>query len=533
MSETLYNGIVLPDQWPPQSMNPGSNAPLPVPYLDNPPATIPVDVGRQLFVDGFLIAETTMERVFHLARKHDANPVLHPETDLEMGRVKDRIVFPAAVPKSGGVWWDSNADRFRMWYEAGWCGALAYAESDDGFHWRRPELDVVPGTNRIVPELVGDSGSVFIDYETNDPRQRYKMFHRETNGAVIMNQSGDAPANCLVSADGIHWSDPVKTGDVGDRSTMFYNPFRKQWVYSIRSAVRGRTRHYREHPDFLEGAKWQSDDCVFWARTDRLDQADPEIGFAPQLYNLDAVAYESIMLGMFQVHLGPENDVCEAQGHPKLTELKTAFSRDGFHWHRPDRRAFIPASRTPAAWDRGYVQSVGGVCLVMEDELWFYYTGFRGEDKERRDRFGFYSTVYGNGSTGVATLRRDGFASMRAKGAEKTLLTRPVTFNGNHLFVNIDNPDGALHVEVCSENGDVLDGFTRADCLPIAADSTKLQVRWRGQATLARLAGKPVRFRFHLSQGDLYAFWLSPTPDGESGGYLAAGSPPAPNARDT
>ena len=42
-------------------------------------------------------------------------------------------------------------------------------------------------------------------------------------------------------------------------------------------------------------------------------------------------------------------------GLPKITELNLAYSRDGFHWDRPDRRAFIAASRADT-WDRGYVQ---------------------------------------------------------------------------------------------------------------------------------------------------------------------------------
>jgi hypothetical protein len=36
------------------------------PYLTSPPEVIPIDVGRQLFVDDFLIAETTLKRTFHL-----------------------------------------------------------------------------------------------------------------------------------------------------------------------------------------------------------------------------------------------------------------------------------------------------------------------------------------------------------------------------------------------------------------------------------------------------------------------------------
>ena len=63
--ELLYNGIRLPARWPPKRAY--SLDPMPVPYLDRPPAVIPIDVGRQLFVDDFLIAETTLKRTYHAA----------------------------------------------------------------------------------------------------------------------------------------------------------------------------------------------------------------------------------------------------------------------------------------------------------------------------------------------------------------------------------------------------------------------------------------------------------------------------------
>jgi len=56
MGETLYNGIVLPEKWPPNGKERLPLDPMQVPYLDNPPAVIPIDLGRQLFVDDFLIA---------------------------------------------------------------------------------------------------------------------------------------------------------------------------------------------------------------------------------------------------------------------------------------------------------------------------------------------------------------------------------------------------------------------------------------------------------------------------------------------
>ena len=49
----LYNGIRLPETWPPN--RPLSREPMPAPWLENPPEAIPIDVGRQLFVDDFLV----------------------------------------------------------------------------------------------------------------------------------------------------------------------------------------------------------------------------------------------------------------------------------------------------------------------------------------------------------------------------------------------------------------------------------------------------------------------------------------------
>ena len=72
--EHLYNGIELPDAWPPVYDRDPKESQIPVPYLTNPPAVIPIDVGRQLLVDDFLIEKTTLKRTFHTAE-------YHPEVD--------------------------------------------------------------------------------------------------------------------------------------------------------------------------------------------------------------------------------------------------------------------------------------------------------------------------------------------------------------------------------------------------------------------------------------------------------------------
>src|SRR5262245_40683991 len=81
-AETLYNGIVLPRVWPPRMAFLPDALPTP-PYLVSPPAVIPIDVGRQLFIDDFLIQETTLSRRFHRPVYHPASPVLVPDREWE------------------------------------------------------------------------------------------------------------------------------------------------------------------------------------------------------------------------------------------------------------------------------------------------------------------------------------------------------------------------------------------------------------------------------------------------------------------
>lgn len=524
LGDTLYNGIVLPKMWPPRdiSMN---YEPMPLPYLDKRPATVPIDVGRQLFVDNFLIEKTNLSYRSHQPQKMDFNPVLKPETKLEMGINGN----PGASAKDGGVWWDPKDGLFKMWYEAGWLNTMAYAISKDGINWERPNLDIEPGTNRIVPEIVADSSTVWLDHFTDNPNERFKMFLRSPNSIPGSTERFNY-GFCMVSPDGIHWSKPVKTGPCGDRSTIFYNPFRRKWVYSLRNTgnvnkiLIGRHRLYHEHSDFMKGANWDKDDMLFWTGADFLDEPDPYIGDKAQLYNLSAVGYESIMLGLHQIHLGPSNEKCRETGAPKITELKVSFSRDGFYWDRPDRGAFIPAERKERSWDRGYVQSVGGICTIVGDQLWFYYIGFQGNPKLLNSVYDNNGMHY-NGSTGIAVLRRDGFVSLSAHETEGYITTRPVTFSGKHLFVNVDCPKGQFRAELLDEKGNVVSGFSASECKIISKDSTIAQVKWKSGKCIPPLNGKPVRFRFYLTNGELYSFWISKDEDGASNGYNAAGGP--------
>jgi hypothetical protein len=544
--EVLYNGIQLPAEWPPMAPV-KSRAVMAVPYLANPPAVIPIDVGRQLFVDDFLIAKSTLIREFHYPEKYKGNPILKPETLTELQGGK----FPVAAMISDGVCYDSWAHEFKMWYQGGWRDGTMIATSKDGLSWTRPETDIEPGNNRVLPKrprLIRHGTGICIDPYTKDAAQRFKMLIFE-----------DKKTFAYISPDGIHWNLKGELPDCGDNTTMFYNPFRKKWVFSIRLYRDGRSRNYFECDDFLTGMHWDKEKESPWTGADVKDLPDQRVlalmptpeeivkesaatnksvaeltksyraafGDPPALYNLDAAPYESIMLGVFGIVRGPMSSKAWNRSHTvKFNDLELAYSRDGFHWDRPDRKPFLKSTHKDGDWEKGYLHAGVGICTVVGEKLYFYYSGWSGEAPKGKD-------TYAGGSTGVAFLRRDGFASMNAGDSVGTLTTRTVTFQGRNMFVNLDAPKGELKVEVLDESGKVIAPFSAENSIVTQGDSAKQPVKWKGADDLSKLSGQKVKFRFSLKQGELYSFWVSPDSNGASHGYVAAGGPDFPGPIDT
>jgi hypothetical protein len=519
------------------------------------PPAISIDRGRQLFIDDELIEFTSLNRTFHKPVIDPRSPVLKPETPLEL----NNGVMPATAVFSDGLWYDPKDRLFKLWYMAGYDDGFAYAFSEDGIDWIRPSLDIAPGTNRILPPMAGycrNGSTVWLDHDARNPAERFKMFvyFRRSNGAWPRADPVPQPpepemGHIYTSPDGISWTFRARTGPCGDNTGMFYNPLARKWMFSVRTKTPGigRTRSYFAHADFVEGASWTIDDLELFAGIDSKDRPDEELGYRPELYKADCVAYESIMIGLFGLYYGPPNHISYAAGIPKTIDLFLATSRDGFTWQRPDRSPFLACSRTQDTWNKGYLHAAGGVCLIVGDELRFYHSGFSG--KSPAQGTGPYADV----SIGFATLRRDGFASMDGPGVAMPLVanapmipaavgdgglgmlvTRPVVFSGNRLFVNAKvPPEGRLRVAVLDASGAEVAGFGFDDCIAIAEDSTRHVLRWREHDALDRFGGTPVRFAFRIDAGELYAFWVSPDESGASSGFVAAGGPGFLGATDT
>ena len=527
-AQTLENGITLPSVWPPRYADPTAPKEMPVPYLKQKPEVLPINRGRQLFVDSFLISNTNLTSVYHKANYYDLNPVLKVDRKWELTPEG----YEYAAPFSDGIWYDDKDGKFKMWYlaGAGYVDTLkhslytCYAESLDGKTWTKPSLDIVPGTN-VVDTMNRDASTVWLDRNEKDPSKRWKFFNVEYKPDYIQWQYV-----LKYSADGIHWSKPVaQSGAVSDRCTAFYNPFTNKWVMSMRHHcnVSWRSRAYLEHADPEEAVSLAhrlregvpDKHIVFWFTPDDKEKRHeryPDVD--PGIYNFDAIAYESIMLGFYSQWQGPENHIARGLMIPKRNEIMLGYSRDGFHFARPSHSPFMPVNETDGAWNYGNMQSVNGVPLIVGDSLYIYSSG--------RSKNGVWWDA--GVSTGLATLRRDGFVSMRAGNKEGFLTTEKLSFDGKYFFVNADvKAKGAqLKVELLDADGNPIPGFTKRDCVVMrGADKTKQLITWKGKQDLTELAGRTIRAKFYLTRGDLYAFWISPWASGESRGYTGGGGP--------
>lgn len=460
--------------------------------------------------------------MFHRPVDTHKAPVLHADREWELNANDD----PYAAPFSGGVWYDENDSIFKMWYSAGGLKqhglVTCYAESHDGEIWYKPVLDVVSGTN-IVDTLEHDCVTVLLDKYEKDSDKRYKMFcvKYDTPSAVSM--------VLKYSKDGIHWTEPVaQSGDLYDRCSAYFDPFRNKYVLSLKTKDENnlRARNYLANPDpelavsLAHRVYGNKDDkfIKFWFSADADDPRHPSFPeIAPAIYNHDAIAYEGILLGQFVVWQGPENKDCITLNVQKRNEVLLGISEDGFSWHRPDKTPFIGVNEDPVAWNAGNIQSTMGSPIIVGDSLYFYYSGRYNSRPQHPSNF----------ATGLAKIRRDGFASVTTD-RDGFFITTPINVIGKYLFINADisNPNASLGIEVLDENFNPIPDFPSNSFIQLENfDSTKILCQLKDAKDLTNLKGKNVRIKFILNDCSIYSYWFSDSISGESGGYTAGGGP--------
>jgi hypothetical protein len=453
----LHNGICS-DLKRPRTLDYLVNGTFVPDYLRHPPPVINVSIGRQLFVDSFLIeasagirlmphvpvweeAETSLLGSTELWEQMPLGPRLSGATWPSM--VPDEVVHAGARPFSGGLWWDEENFLYRLWYlcpmanategeDNGWHrfhrfsnehGGTCYAESADGRSWHKPALEVVPGTNVVIPEVT-EGLTVWRCPDGGGARWLAAGVSQTPTKFPIAGTNRTFSSSAFTfydSFDGIHWVKRVNaSGPILDRSTVWYDAFRSRWVASIKDSfgpshggMMRRARSWWAADSLIEGngSQWKNHgsncdrpECPWpWLTADINDAPNPsDKTFPAELYNVDGANYESVNLLLLAIFRGDQGTNSE------LNELHLGWSRDGYQVHRPLPHAAFMAGTWPApSWHRTNIQSVGGgLILAGDDTLRIYATG-RGAPRPGYSVNTADGVWRGNWSMGYASLRRD------------------------------------------------------------------------------------------------------------------------------
>jgi hypothetical protein len=392
-----------------------------------------------------------------------------------------------------------------------------YAESNDGIHWTKPELDIIEfrgskQNNIILKGLGTHNFAPFKDTNPNcAPEARYKAL------AGIMSEGG---LFAFQSADAIHWSlmsdKPVVTkGAFDSQNLAFWDATIGKYRCYFRIFSKGVTTQAEWKPAGVRAIRTgTSSDFLNWGDEADLTYVDSP---AEQLYTNQIAPYyraPHILIGMPTRYVergwsdsmralpDRENRELRASAHERygtaLTEGLLMASRDGIQFKRWNEAFLRPGIGRPGSWQYGHqyiawnVVETASALPGAPSELSLYAT----ED-------------YWHGKGGKLrryTLRMDGFVSINApmKGGE--LLSRPLKFTGSKLTVNFaTSAAGSVRIEIQDTNGEPIEGFSLADCPEQFGDSLNHVVTWQNEPDLSSLSGKPVRLRFVLKDADLYS----------------------------
>lgn len=464
---------------------------------DPPAGPIALRAGRHLFVDDYLVAESTGLRV----TLHHPRKVPHPV--VRGLNSADRCGQPYASAA-----YDRATGRFRLWYNSRAADGtieVAHMESADGREWIRPR--------RVLTELHGYGCSILDDGSREpDPARRFKFIFYENLERVRYNLAKKSGLCVAFSPDGLAWTrhgsnpvmrdlwefspenDPKAIGDPrfkqspADIIDVVYDPIRQRYLLCCKSWTQPATEFGPVSRSYGHGRRLVSQttsvDFVQWTPLQRIFVPDEQDEGELEFYGCRPVVRGNQLLGFARIL---RDDVAAGIGYTVL-----ATCNDGRSWTRR-REAFLDRNaENPQAFDH----SVAWVsdCITVGDREYIYYGAYAAGHKAHSDR-----------TLGLATLRRDGFVSRTAEAGRGRLVTPVLTVSAPGLTVNAD-VRGDLRLRVLDADGEPMPGFDVADMQPIVGDSVAHRVLWRGSPALPQ--SQPIRLEFVMRDADLYAFEL-------------------------
>ena len=389
---------------------------------------------------------------------------------------------------------DAESGRFRLWYNVpsrppdGPTSRLAYLESEDGIHWRRP--------HRVLSTPPIQFGASVIDEGPDYPerQKRFKAAWWKSGGLQV-----------AASPDGITWT-ALAPGPVlrtqHDVTAIAWDPIRRHYlglVSMLPVEFKGRRIPYES----------VSDDLIHWKppwQTITPDTNSEIEKGETQFYGLNGViARGNLLVGMIKVlrdDLNCEPGKTAAELHDArrpfagLGYTVLGWSYDGEHWQR-DTQPFLDRNPQSGTWDRA--MTWGDSQVVVGDQVYLYYGGYR---------WGHKAEVYTERQIGVARMPRDRYVALVAGKTAGIVRTRLAPLKADRITVNalVNARGGQFRVRVLDAEARPYASFDWGDAAPVQGDRVDHAIVWKRKLT--NLRDKPVQFEFKLAKAEFYSFDL-------------------------
>jgi len=360
---------------------------------------------------------------------------------------------------------DRDEDIFKMWYETSnmydantkAIKYLCYATSRDGILWKRPDLDVVPGTNIVMTPADNPMGSSIIR-DAFDHEFPYKLIMRPKYTPAIVGYQ---------SNDGIHWtrvsSEPIIDANSDCKVSLYQDRTTRTYHAYFRLKKGQRVTYASTSKDFLH---WSPPVLVLEPHIDD--------GTQVQIYGLQAAAYGNYAIGLTPMYNTEKYDLLWAKMKGTM-DISLTFGKSPYYWQwaQPGSR-FIPLGNDNS-WDCGMIHP-GTAPIYLPDEIRFYYSGSsynHGDSLSRNDH---------PQGIGYASMRPDGFVGLESRGDAGRILTRPFAVIHPDIYVNADCTNGSLRIEVQDDTtGRPIQGYELENCIPMKSDETAWRMCWKSQ----------------------------------------------------
>lgn len=459
--------------------------------------------------------------------KHPDNPVLQRGTKGQPDEY--RAQFYGSVIRHGG--------KFKMWYVAADMEALdalttrsfygwrpAYAESEDGIHWTKPNLGLVDyrgsRKNNLVlidpPEVMGLHLVVLHEPEEPDPSRHFKMMLTVRTYFSGEKASTSVP---LFSADGLRWhlaidARPENYAIPSQKLTLPLEAFEQSGLFRWQGMYHltgqqlppvawlpdgqpgGRVMTVLRSKDFVHWSATKSLSFVRYGYRSTASGQGEEAHLPASIWNRG-----NVLLGIYGLWHGA------AQAHDRRLDLGLLLSNDGIHFREaiPDF-VFVPSGKA-GSWDaHGLLQGQGFENVGEETYIWY-----GNWDLSNRKVTEMSSQV------GLVTLKHDRFGCLLVQHPSKPAnliscplrVTQPV-----RLSINAEglSEHARLRVELLDQDENLLSDYTGERSLQVRESGLRRPIEWRGKKRIEGL-NAPFRIKVNFEGKEnhairVFAFYL-------------------------